>query len=209
MDSYAAELLVLDRAADALDASNEALASWREAGERVGLGASLRSRCAIFRARGEGEAAITAARASVAALEGGGDSLELTRSLAVLAQIQMIRGELKEGEELAERGLAMEGDHRDESLEIHLLTTLGATRAAMGERRGIDLLRATLARAQAAGLDEATARVWFNLIGNGAVPSHAPAEALVLLEEALRFAHSHEVVQVTHSMECLAADVLH
>ena len=196
LDEYAAELLVLDRPADALDASNEALSCWREADDRRGLGDSLRRRCAILRVRGDGEPAIAAALAAVAALEPDGNSLDLARALAVLAQVHMTRAEYAESESLAERGLAIAREHRDEELDIHLLTTLAAARSCVGDETGSDLMRATLARAQAAGLDEATARLWYNLIGHLAFGSRDPHGALADLEQALRFANSRDLVQM-------------
>src|SRR5262249_27105145 len=153
--------------ADALDASTEALSSWRQAGDRRGLGDSLRRRCAIFRKLGEGEAALAAARGAVTELEPDGDSLELARAFAVPAQLHMIRAEFAETEKNAARGLDIAAQLHDEALDIHLLTTVGAARASAGDFSGLDMLEEALARAQAAGLDEATGRAWYNLIGHG------------------------------------------
>ena len=160
-----------------------------------------------LRVRGDGEPAIVAALAAVAALELDGNSLDLARALAVLAQVHMTRAEYAESESLAERGLAIAREHRDEELDIHLLTTLLPLGRAWRRKR-LGSKRATLARAQAAGLDEATARLWYNLIGHLAFGSRDPHGALADLEQALRFANSRDLVQMARGFECFAADAL-
>ncbi len=164
LDAYVSELLVIDRPADALEASTDALSCWREAGDRQGLGGSLRRRMEVLRLAGQGESALAAGRQAIAVLEPEGDSLELARAYAVVAQGHMLRSEHDQCFEVARRGLEVAELFGDEETNVHLLTTYGTAQLCLGDPAGYPVLEESLRRAQAAGLDEPAGRAWNNLI---------------------------------------------
>ena len=150
------ELIVVDRPADALEASTDALSCWREAGDRVGLGASLRNRVEVLRLANEGEAALAAGRAAIAILEPEGESVELARAYSVVAQMHMVRSEGPACFTAARRGLEIAEVFGDDEVQIHLLTTYGTQQLCVGDLAGFAALEDALRRAQAAGLDDPT-----------------------------------------------------
>ena len=77
LDAYAAELKVLDRPADALEASTDALSCWRTTGDRIRLGDSLRRRVEILRYADDPSAAAAAGAAAIETLEAAGETPEL------------------------------------------------------------------------------------------------------------------------------------
>ena len=171
------ELIVVDRPADALEASTDALSCWREAGDRVGLGASLRNRVEVLRLANEGEAALAAGRAAIAILEPEGESVELARAYSVVAQMHMVRSEGPACFTAARRGLEIAEVFGDDEVQIHLLTTYGTQQLCVGDLAGFAALEDALRQAQAAGLDDPTGRAWNNLIDHF-VRFREPAVAL-------------------------------
>ena len=201
------ELIVVDRPADALEASTDALSCWREAGDRVGLGASLRNRVEVLRLANEGEAALAAGRAAIAILEPEGESVELARAYSVVAQMHMVRSEGPACFTAARRGLEIAEVFGDDEVQIHLLTTYGTQQLCVGDLAGFAALEDALRRAQAAGLDDPTGRAWNNLIDHF-VRFREPTVALGHARAALVFAYSKDLKVHTQCIEGMLAACL-
>ena len=84
-DGLAYELGLLDRWEDAADAGERALALWRQAGDRLREGATLRQLSRTMWRLCRGAEATAAAEAAVAILEPLGPTAELARAYANLA----------------------------------------------------------------------------------------------------------------------------
>jgi DNA-binding CsgD family transcriptional regulator/tetratricopeptide (TPR) repeat protein len=108
-DGFAYEVSVLDRWQDAVEARQRAMDLWREVGDRLREGDTLRwlatSLCAVSR----GSEAIAASRAAVAFLEPLGPSAELAWAHATLASQLMVRYQNDEAIRLARRAQAIAG----------------------------------------------------------------------------------------------------
>jgi DNA-binding CsgD family transcriptional regulator/tetratricopeptide (TPR) repeat protein len=102
-DGFAYEASLLDRWEEAASARERALARWREVGDRLREGDTLRwfasSMCSLSR----GDEGITAARAAVELLEPLGPTAELAWAYAALGSMWMMRGVNREAIELARR----------------------------------------------------------------------------------------------------------
>ncbi len=198
---------MVDRPADALEASTDALSCWREAGDRRGLGASLGNRVEVLRLANEGEAALAAGRAAISILEPEGESAELARAYAVLAQTHMVRSEHAECFNAARRGLQIAELYGDEEVHVHLLTTYGTTQLCVGDLSGVAALEDGLRRAQAAGLDDPAGRAWNNLIDHF-VCFREPTVALAHARDALAFAYAKDLKVHTQCIEGMVAGSL-
>ncbi|HEY2304631.1 MAG TPA: AAA family ATPase [Streptosporangiaceae bacterium] len=106
-DSFAYEASLLDRWQEAADARERALALWREVGDRLREGDTLRwfasSLCSLSR----GDAAVAAVRDAIAILEPLGPTAELAWAYATLGSMWMMRGVHREAIELARRAQAV------------------------------------------------------------------------------------------------------
>ena len=108
-DGFAYEVSLLDRWLEAAEACERALALWRDVGDRLREGDTLRwlahSLCSLSR----GDEAIAAARAAVALLEPLGPTIELAWAYAGLAAMWMVRGANCDAIGLARRAQAVAG----------------------------------------------------------------------------------------------------
>ena len=84
-DGLAYELMLVGRFQGAVDAGEQALALWRQAGNRVREGDTLCNLSLALQPLGRGPEAVTAAEAAVAVLEPLGPTVELARAYAILA----------------------------------------------------------------------------------------------------------------------------
>ena len=74
----------MNRSADALEASTDAVASWRAAGDRQSLALALCRRARVLERVPDPDAALAAVRSAFALLEGSGDTPALARAHATL-----------------------------------------------------------------------------------------------------------------------------
>ncbi len=158
LDEFTAELLVVNRFADALEVSADALSSWRAAGDTAGLGASLCHRVRVLEALSDPDAALAAAWTAVELLEQHGESSALAWAHATLAWVYLMREERNECIAAARVGLDMAERVGTEETTIHLLATLGRIQLCICDETGWDSLTASLRRARAAGFDEPAGR---------------------------------------------------
>jgi DNA-binding CsgD family transcriptional regulator/tetratricopeptide (TPR) repeat protein len=100
-DGLADEMAVLDRFFEAADACEQALELWREAGDALREGDTLRRLAHTRGILSEGAAAVAAAEASIAVLEPFGPTVELAWAYATFARHQMLHFEHDEATRLA------------------------------------------------------------------------------------------------------------
>jgi DNA-binding CsgD family transcriptional regulator/tetratricopeptide (TPR) repeat protein len=161
-DGFAYEASLLDHWQEAADARERALALWRELGDRLREGDTIRwlahSLCSLSRG-GEG---IAFARAAIALLEPLGPTVELAWAYACLAAMWMMRGANQDAIELARRAQAVAGPlGLTEVLSDALNTEACAVRATGGEWAGT--LRRALDTALAGQHEAEVGRVYVNL----------------------------------------------
>ena len=106
-DGFAYEASLLDRWQEAAGARERALALWREVGDRLREGDTLRwfasSMCSLSR----GDEGINAARAAIALLEPLGPTAELAWAYATLGSMWMVRGANRDAIEMARQAQAV------------------------------------------------------------------------------------------------------
>jgi DNA-binding CsgD family transcriptional regulator/tetratricopeptide (TPR) repeat protein len=161
-DSFAYEASLLDRWPEAAAARERALALWRDVGDRLREGDTLRwlasSQCSLSR----GDEAIATARAAITLLEPLGPTVELARAYAGLATMWMVRGANQDAIELARRAQAIAGPlSLTEVLSDALNSEACAVRAAGGD--WASTLHRALATALAGQHQAEAARAYVNL----------------------------------------------
>src|SRR3984957_10056442 len=108
-DAFATEASLLDRWPDSLDARERALGLWRQTGDRLREGDSLRWLACALNAVSRGRDALGAAEAAVALLEPLGSSAELASAYSSLASLRMVNYQHAGAIELAHRAQAIAG----------------------------------------------------------------------------------------------------
>jgi DNA-binding CsgD family transcriptional regulator/tetratricopeptide (TPR) repeat protein len=161
-DGFAYQAALLDRWQEAADARGRALALWRDVGDRLREGDTLRwlacSLCSLSR----GGEAIATARAAIALLEPLGPTAELAWAYASLATMWMVRGANADAIELGRRAQAVAGPlGLTEVLSDALNSEACAVRAAGGKWAG--MLRQALDAALAGRHEAQVARAYVNL----------------------------------------------
>ena len=206
LDAYSDECMVTDRLTAATDAHTEALSCWREVGDRRGLGDCLRRRALLLRLAARTDVALVAARGAVDVLTEDGDSLELARARATLAQMHVCLSQNAEAIEWGEQAIALARRVGDEATVVHALNTVGTARLCLADE-GLELLEESLDRARAAGLDEDVARAYTNLVEYLASRRrHERAHAY--LAESLPFCDERGLEAYNQALSAYRADVL-
>jgi DNA-binding CsgD family transcriptional regulator/tetratricopeptide (TPR) repeat protein len=104
---FAYEASLLDRWQEAADAWERALALWREVGDRLREGGTLRWLARALCSLSRGDAGIAAAREAIALLEPLGPTAELAWAYASLASMWMMRGANSDAIDLARQAQAV------------------------------------------------------------------------------------------------------
>jgi tetratricopeptide (TPR) repeat protein len=161
-DGLARELLLVGRYQGAVDADEQAVALWRQAGDRLREGGTLRHLSFALQQLGRGPDSVVAAEAAVSVLEPLGPTVELARAYARLASTRMCFSEHQAAIELAVRAQAIAEPLGALDALSHALNTQGCSVAwTGGEWTGY--LHRALEAALSAGLDDEAGRAFANL----------------------------------------------
>jgi DNA-binding CsgD family transcriptional regulator/tetratricopeptide (TPR) repeat protein len=161
-DGLAYQLVVVGRFQDAVDAGEQAVALWRQAGDRLREAGALRNLSSALQQLGRGPDGLAAAQAAVTVLEPLGSVTELARAYARLASALMCFSEHQAAIGLAVRAQAIAEPLGALDVLSDALNTQGCAVAdAGGEWAGF--LRRALDVALSAGLDKEAARAFTNL----------------------------------------------
>ena len=187
LDEYTAELLVVNRSADALEASTDAVASWRAAGDRQSLAVALCRRARVLERVPDPDAALAAVRSAFALLEGSGDTPALARAHATLVWLFQRREERQQCVDAARVGFPVAERVGDEEATLEIMMSLGATELCLEDMGGWTRLDDALRRARAAGLDEAASMALTRMVAYRS-GSKDPLAALPLAHDVLEVA---------------------
>src|SRR6516164_388437 len=161
-DGFAYEVSLMDRWQEAADARGRALTLWREVGDRLREGDTLRWLAASHSSMSRGDAAIAAARNATTLLEPLGPTAELAWAYATLASMWMMRGANQDAIELARRAEAIAWPlGLSKVLSSALNTEACAVRVIGGE--WADTLRQSLDIALTGRHEAEVARAYVNL----------------------------------------------
>jgi len=161
-DGLAYELMLLGRFQGAVDTGEQALALWRQAGDCLREGDTLRNLSFALQHLGRGPDSVTAAEAAVGVLEPLGPATELAHAYSRLASTRMCFSEHPAAIELAVRAQEIAEPLGALDVLSDALAVQGCSVARTGgEWTGY--LRRALDIALAAGLDNAAGRAFANL----------------------------------------------
>jgi DNA-binding CsgD family transcriptional regulator len=164
LDRLADQYILMDRTVEARQVHDEAMGTWRTAGDRVRLAESLSRRAEVLRYGDDGHGSIEAARAAVELLAPLDEGRRLALARAVLAQSLMLGEHFEEACVQAELTIEVAERHGYDQARAHALITLGTTRAMAGEPGGIAQIEAGVAVSQALGIESYTMRGRNNVI---------------------------------------------
>jgi DNA-binding CsgD family transcriptional regulator/tetratricopeptide (TPR) repeat protein len=156
------ELMLVGRLQGAVEAGEQALGLWRQAGDRVREGGTLRDLSYALERLGRGADGVAAAEAAVKVLEPLGPRIELAWAYSRLASTRMWNSKYRAAIELAVRARAIAEPLGALDVLSDALNTQGCSVAHTGGE-GTGFLRRALEVALSAGLDEQAARAFKNL----------------------------------------------
>jgi DNA-binding CsgD family transcriptional regulator/tetratricopeptide (TPR) repeat protein len=161
-EGFSYQAALLDRWQEAADARERALGLWRELGDGLREGDTLRRLASSLCSLSRGDEGIAAAGAAIAVLEPLGPTTELAWAYANLASMWMVRGANQDAIELAHRARAVARPlGLTEVLSDALNSEACAFRATGAEWAA--MLRRALKTAQAGRHDTAVGRAYVNL----------------------------------------------
>ena len=164
--AHAHECWVTDDPARAVASQEEAIANYRQAGERAQEGRALSDLAEYLWWNGENDRAHAAARGAVEILESIPPDAGVARGYARLAQISMMSGLFDVASEWAAKAIAMGEKFGAEAVVVHALNSYGVSQVCLGVDDGWVRLDESLRRATAADLEEDIARAFNNLIAS-------------------------------------------
>ena len=126
------ELMLVGRFQGAVDADGQAVALWRQAGDRLREGDTLRALSFALQQLGRGPDSVAAAQAGVGVLEPLGPTVELARAYARLASTRMCFSEHQAAIELAVRAQVIAEPLGALDALSHALNTHGCSVGQMG-----------------------------------------------------------------------------
>jgi DNA-binding CsgD family transcriptional regulator/tetratricopeptide (TPR) repeat protein len=185
------ELRLIGRFQGAVDAGKQALARWRQAGDRLREGDTLGILSWALERLGRGPDSVAAAEAAVTILESLSPTVELARAYAHLAFARMVNSEYQAAIDLAVRAQAIAEPLGSLDVLSDALNTQGCSIAHTGGdwpgylRRALDL-------ALSAGLDGQAARAFNNLYSRYA--NHRRfAEAEPYFTDGVAYSDEHDL----------------
>ena len=153
-----------DQLLDALDAQEEALADYRQAGDRLGEGDSLRSLSRLLFFLGRTDEGEQLALEAVELLEPLGPTHELAMAYANVSQRRMVVEETEAAEAWGARALALAESLNDTEAVVYALTNIGAAQLQVGRKEGRERVERALALAQRHDLDQYAGRAFLQLV---------------------------------------------
>jgi DNA-binding CsgD family transcriptional regulator/tetratricopeptide (TPR) repeat protein len=190
-DGLALELRLVGRYQGAVDAGEQALGLWRQAGDRLREGGTLRALSYALLSVGRGPEAVAAGEAAVTVLEPLGPTVELARAYARLASARMRFSEHQAAIELAGRAQVIAEPLGALNALIDALITRGSSLAYTGGEWTAFLPRA-LDVALSAGLDDEAGRAFANLY-NAYAGHRRFAEAERYFTDGVVFCDEHDL----------------
>ena len=126
-DGLAFQLMLVGRIQGAVNAGEQALGLWRQAGDRLHEGGTLRNLSYALQPLGRGPDAVAAAEAAVTVLEPLGSTAELAWAYSSLARARMLNAEHQAAIDLAVRAQAIAGPLGALDVLSHALNTQGCS----------------------------------------------------------------------------------
>jgi len=190
-DGLAYQLMLVGRLQGAVDVGEQALGLWRQAGDRLHEGGTLRNLSYALQPLGRGPDAVAAAEAAVTVLESLGPTVELARAYSSLARARMLNADHQAAIDLAVRAQAIAEPLGAFDVLSHALNTQGCSVKRMGGEWASYLHRA-LDIALSAGLDDQAGQAFNNLYGSY-VDQRRFAEAERYFIDGVAYCDDHDI----------------
>ena len=190
-DGLALELRLVGRLQGAVNVGEQALGLWRQAGDRLHEGGTLRNLSYALQPLGRGPDAVAAAEAAVTVLEPLGPTVELAWAYSSLARARMLNAEHQAAIDLAVRAQAIAEPVGALDVLSHALNTQGCSVKRTGGEWTSYLHRA-LDIALSAGLDDQAGQAFNNLHGSY-VDQRRFAEAERYFTEGVAYCDDHDI----------------
>jgi tetratricopeptide (TPR) repeat protein len=163
LEAHSYQCHLTGRTADAIPSRRAALELWREIGEPIRIGDSLRWMSRLSWLAGRNDEARSYAAEAVAALEPLPPGRELAMAYSNRSQLHMLAGEVAQAASWGTKALALARDLGDVETEAHALNNVGTAECQLGEPAGWDKLQESLRLCLEHGFEEHAARAYTNL----------------------------------------------
>jgi DNA-binding CsgD family transcriptional regulator/tetratricopeptide (TPR) repeat protein len=190
-DGLAYQLMLVDRLQGAVNAGEQALGLWRQAGDRLRQGGTLRNLSYALQPLGRGPDSVAAAEAAVAVLEPLGSTVELARAYSSVAHARMLIADHQAAIDLAVRAQAIAEPLGALDVLSDALNTQGCSVQRMGGE-WVSYLERALDVALSAGLEEQAGRAFKNFHGTY-VDQRRFAEAERCFIEGVAYCDEHDI----------------
>lgn len=182
----------VERLGEAIAAGEELLALFAGASDERARGEWECWLGGVYRCAGRAEEAWRALGGAVTRLEPLGESPELARALAMLAQHQMVSGHSEDAISNGLRARAMAERFGVEEVAVHAMDSYGTAMGCIGDATGIDVLGEALERAERSSILDEVTRTSGNL-AEVLMDSYQLARALPHLDHGIAVATEHEL----------------
>jgi DNA-binding CsgD family transcriptional regulator len=206
LEKRSAACYLSDQVEEAIAARREALAIWRELGDRRQEGQNLRWLSRLCWVEGYGAEAEAAATAALDALESLPPGPELAMAYSNLAQLRMTADDLDGTLLWGERAIALAEQLGETETLIHALANVGAARTHPEDPRGEDELTRSLNLSLEHGYVEHAVRALTNLAW-AALWSMRLDETTRRLTTAIAYATEHDLDSYRHYLLATRATV--
>jgi DNA-binding CsgD family transcriptional regulator/tetratricopeptide (TPR) repeat protein len=204
LEAYGREHTVIARYDVAPGAWDDAIAIWRELGDRrrETLASSALARVLVSAGRNhDAEAASRHALGLAAELPGGPETVE---ALSTQAYLRMLDRDNREAVDIGRRAIQLAGPDARTSAALTAWITVGSSRTLLGDTGGSDDFATALGLASAAGDDRNIANV-YSVQASALGEMYRFAEAQPVFEAGLRFAREHDTDASRAYLECWLA----
>jgi DNA-binding CsgD family transcriptional regulator len=192
LEKHSYECYLTGQFAEALVASEGALAIWRATDETEKIGHNLRwlSRLSWF--LGQRAGAERYGAEAICLLEGLPPSHELAMALSNMSQLAMLHEDVTGARRWGGRAIALADALHDMEILSHALNNVGTAELLANDARGHARLTRSLRVALAHGFEEHAARAYINL-ASGYEQRHRHEMAAVYVEEGLAYCNQHDL----------------
>jgi DNA-binding CsgD family transcriptional regulator len=163
LQEHSHECFVIDRFAPAIASEQLALEQYRQLGDRIKEGDSLRRLSHLQRCGGDSRSADQSIRAAIEILETVPQSLELSLTYCGLTMVCMNADDAKGTFQAGRRAMELAEKFADTLSLVHVLNSVGTMEMSVGAPGGRAKLERSLELALEAGLDEEVGRAFINL----------------------------------------------
>jgi len=200
-EAYAEQSAIIDDLAAAIEAYREAVALWRQTGDRLQEGASLSRLSWPLVRSGQNAAAEDVSRQAIEVLETMPPTRELAGAYRMQAHLRMLDRDKTAAVRWGRKAIALATDLGDDAIVAAAEMVVGAAMLVSGDDNGLAHFDRCLALARTGGMHELVGLAYLNL-GSSYGERYQLAEAEAVLSEGIAYA---EDCDLDHSNNYMSA----